>query len=106
MKDLYIVITLLSVALFIYDVVFLYSIVYNPWIKKKRLTVKFPEWEGTKKPFVWFLKWSLSFSFNIPLFIVISFICGSTAFILIPIVISCPIYTFAWVVIYFIVEGR
>ena len=102
MTELSLVVILYACGLLIFDGVFVGSL-YKSWIKKGRLVSMFPEWKNTKKPIVWFLVWSIIFFLNVPLFVGLSFRLGTIKKLLIPIMVSCPLYTFVWVIVCFIV---
>ena len=51
---------LLMLALCVlYNIIFIYNL-HKGWIRKGKTVEFFPAWNGTKKPFYWFLGWSIA----------------------------------------------
>lgn len=56
----YVMPLLLMLALvFMYEIMTVYGF-HKRWIKRGETVEFIPEWEGTKKPFYWFLGWSIA----------------------------------------------
>ena len=74
---------------------------YKLWIKKEQLVILFPSWQGTNKPFVWWIIWSFIEFLSIPLFIALT-MRGGVELIIAPFIFTC-IYIVIIHIIYAIV---
>lgn len=53
------------------DITFIIML-YRSWIKKNSIALyELKSWKGTRKPYIWFLVWSIIIVFNVPLSFVV-----------------------------------
>lgn len=50
------------------DVAFAVGI-WDPWVRKDKITKMFPDWAGTKKLRIWYAIWVVVFCLNAPIYI-------------------------------------
>ncbi len=77
---------------------------YKTFLKSESLFAVFPTWKDTKKPFYWFLVWSIIFCTNVVGYTALWFIYAhefAVAVIVISLTFSFPVF----MIIYFIFES-
>lgn len=77
---------------------------YKTFLKSESLLAVFPSWKDTKKPFYWFLVWSIIFCTNVAAYTAFWFIYANEFAVAI-IIISLPLSFLVFIIIYFIFES-
>ena len=71
-------------------------------IKGGKILEYFPSWGGTKKPLLWYIIWSIVEFLDLPLFIVVAVLNGSTEYLLVSFLLTVPTYIILYEIIYVI----
>lgn len=77
---------------------------YKTFLKSESLLAVFPTWKDTKKPFYWFLFWSIIFCTNVAAYTAVWFIFAHELAVAI-IIISLALSFLVFMIIYFIFES-